>query len=199
MKIISYYTKDTPYDEVAHDYIIPSCKKFNLDCDIVGVDDLGNWQLNTGFKAKFVKEMLLKHKEPVVFIDADGEVVKHPELLLNIPEHIDIAYHNFDWFLHWRNKPDQDNFHLLSGTMYFAYNEKVLALIDEWITKVDENIHVWEQKVLEEIINSKTNLHIYKLPAEYCAVVMHDYSIPKYVNDPVIVHWQVSRKYKNRG
>jgi len=199
MKIISYFTRLTPYEQVANEFIIPSVKKWNLSHDIKAIKDLGSWQLNTGYKATFIKEMLLKHKEPIVFIDCDGEIVKYPELLYKIPDNIDIGYFHFNWFHHWRNQPENtSNIQLLSGTMYFNYSEKVLLLIDEWIKNVEENTHEWEQKTLQNIVYTRNDLNIYKLPAEYCTVLMHDYSLPKYVIDPIIIHWQRSRLYKNR-
>ena len=70
-------------------------------------------------------------------------------------------------------------------------------MIDEWIEKVNLNLRVWEQKILEEVLKEKTDFKIEFLPAEYCCVLMQDYSIPTYVNDPVIIHTQASRKYKN--
>lgn len=197
MKIISFYTISTPYQTVAEKYIIPSVKKFNLPHDICGISDLGNWQKNTGYKCKFIKQMLLKHKEPVTFLDADAEIIKYPSLLFEIPKDIDLGYFHFNWFHHWRNQPENTSkIELLSGTMYWGYNEKVLNLIDNWIQKVNNNINLWEQKVLEEIVYARNDLNIYKLPAEYCCVLMQDNSIPKYVTDPVIVHHQASRKYR---
>lgn len=199
MIIISYATIDTPYEEVIKSTLIPSLEKFDLDYDISYVKDLGSWQLNTGYKSTFIKEMLLKHKQSVCFLDSDASIVEYPELLYQLSSGVDISYHNFNWWKHWRGVDnDFSRMHLLSGTICFSYNPKVLSLIDEWIEKVVENPNVWEQKVLEEIVNSKTNLGICHLPAEYCCVVMHDNSIPKYINKPVIVHHQASRKYKNR-
>jgi hypothetical protein len=198
MKIVSYYTKNTPYEQVANEFLIPSVQKWGLDYDIKAIDDFGNWQLNTGYKSKFIKEMLLKHKEPVVFLDCDASIVIYPELLYNIPKDIDLGFFHFNWFGHWRGQwENTSKIELLSGTMYWDYNEKVLKLIDEWISKIDENVNRWEQKVLEEIVFARTDLNIYKLPAEYCCVLMQNNTIPKYINDPVIIHHQASRLYRN--
>ena len=81
--------------------------------------------------------------------------------------------------------------------MVFNYNDRVFDLLDEWITKVNENFNKWEQKVLEEIVYANPRLNVTHLPAEYCCVLMQDNSIPKYIKEPVIVHHQASRKYRN--
>lgn len=197
MKIISYYTEHTPYEQVAKDFIIPSCKKWNLDCDIQGIEDKGSWSANTAMKSSFIKEMLLKYKEPVTFLDADAKIVQFPYLLFQIKPYVDLAFHHFNWYGHWRNDWNNNSkIELLSGTMYWNYNKKILQLLDKWICKVNENIHKWEQKVLEEIVYTRKDLTIANLPAEYCCVLMQDNSIPNYIKDPVIIHMQASRKYK---
>ena len=198
MKIISYYTKNTPYEQVANDFIIPSVKKFNLDNEIKPISTLGSWSANTGYKCSFIKEMLLKYKTPVCFLDCDAQIVKYPSLLYNIPKYIDLAYHHFNWFGHWRGQWDnKSKIELLSGTMVWAYNDKVLQLLDEWIDTVNKDSRTWEQKILEKIVYAKKDLNIFNLPAEYCCVLMQDYSIPKYIKSPVIIHHQASRRFKN--
>jgi hypothetical protein len=201
MKIISFFTKNTPYETEINNKLIRSLNSHNLDYDIEGIDDLGSWQANTGYKCQHIKKMLLKHKEPVCFMDADAIIIRPPVLLDQLPKDVDLAYHFFNWFGHWRGQwENTSNIQLLSGTMMWGYNERVLSLIDEWIEKIKTNQHIWEQKVLEDIVYARNDLNIYNLPAEYCCVLMQDNSIPKYINKETlsIVHTQASRKYKNR-
>jgi len=183
---------------VIEENLLPSLKKWNLPYDISYVKDFGSWALNTAYKSTLIKDMLLKHKEPVVFLDSDATIEKYPSLFFEIPDNVDLGYFHFSWWGHWRgiwDKPDE-KLELLSGTMYFGFNDKVLKLIDEWILQVNNNLNKWEQKVLEEIVYARNDLNIYKLPAEYCTVLMQDNSIPKYIKEPVITHHQASRKYK---
>jgi hypothetical protein len=197
MKIVSYYTVGTPYEEVMNELLLPSVKKWGLDYDIQGIPNFGSWQANTGYKATFCRDMLLKHREAICFIDADGTIEQMPSLLYSLPKTVDIAFHLFNWMLHWRNKPeDTSNMHLLSGTLYLSYNSKVLSLCERWIETVSQNVNIWEQKILENLIKENPSLNIYHLPAEYCCVLKQDYTIPNYINDPKIIHWQRSRFYK---
>ena len=199
MKIISYYTKNTPYQAVAERFLIPSLEKFGLDSEVKEYEDKGSWGANTGIKSQFILETLLKYKEPVVFVDCDAEIVRPPTLLYQISEDVDIGYYHFNWYGHWRNQwENTTKIELLSGTMYFNYNEKVIGLLQEWIGKVQTNLNRWEQKVLEEIVYARTDLNIYKIPAEYCCVLKQDYSIPAYIKDPIIIHNQASRLFKRK-
>lgn len=95
--IISYYTKNTPYEAEINEKLRPSLEKFKLEYDIQGIEDLGSWQKNTGYKCQFIKTMLLKHKKPVVFLDADAVILEYPELLFNIPTEVDLGFHHFNW------------------------------------------------------------------------------------------------------
>jgi len=198
MKIVSFYTEKTPYEKVANELLIPSVKKWELDSDIQGVPDRGSWANNTAIKSEYIRDMLLKYKEPVIFLDCDATIEQYPELFNHIPKETDLAYLLFNWYGHWRGQwENRSKMELLSGTMYFGYNEKVLKLVDNWIIKVKENISVLEQKILEGLVNENKDLTLYYLPYEYCCVLMQDYSIPKYITEPVIVHTQASRKYRN--
>ncbi len=197
MIFISYFTKNTPYEKVMNTHLLPSLQKWDLKYDIQAVEDLKNWNSNTRYKAKLIKEALIKYKEDVCFLDADATIESYPDLLFNIPKEYDIALHQLDWFLFWRNEIGNKHRELLSGTMIIKYSEKNLKLIDQWILKDENDIHAKEQKNLEELIIDNPNYKIHDLPASYCAIIKRDGSIPKYIGKPIILHHQVSRLYKN--
>lgn len=195
MIFVSYYTKNTPYEKIMKTHLLPSLQKFNLAHDIKGIEDLGNWSANTSYKAKFLLKMLKKHKQSIVFIDADATIEKFPKLFFEIPPKYDIAVHYLDWNLQWRKKPGTKR-ELLSGTMLFRYNKKVLKLVETYIKECEKFPKIWEQKLLQRLVRHNLQLEIYELPAEYCCVILHSGAIPSYVKNPIIVHHQASRKYK---
>lgn len=194
MRFISYYTLNTPYEMVAQKYIIPTLKKWNLKYDVQGVKNLGNWYANTGYKSKFILDMLEKHKEDVIFLDADATVEKFPSLFYKISKEYDLACHFLDWEKQWNQKDKPKE--LLSGTMLWRYKSKVLDLIKRWREEVKKNPHVWEQKILQITIAKEKDIKIYDLPASYTAIAMNNGHPKAYVGEPVILHHQVSRKYR---
>lgn len=198
MIFISYYTTGV-YEQVMNQYLLPSLQKWKLKYDVAEVRDLGSWQKNTGFKSKYIRAMLLEYKEDVCFLDADATIEDYPEMLFHIPDDFDIAIHLLDWQLFWRNKPDQDQRELLSGTMVVKYNERTLKLLDKWIQQVEIQSSVKEQKVLEGIVLNNARYNVFDLPPAYCAIKKFDGTIPEYIGKPIIIHHQASRKYKNRG
>lgn len=204
MIYVSYYTKDTPYEKVIQTYLIPSLKRWNLKYDIKAIKNQGSWQANTHFKAKFIKKMLLKHKQAIIFLDADATIEKYPKLfnILNREySEIDIGLHYLDWYKFWRRVNGQKKKEALSGTLYLNYNKKVLQFLDEWIEENNRNF-AWEQKNMQWILRTwKKKLKIYNLPPEYCCIILFNGNLPKHylTEKPVIVHHQVSRKYKHNG
>jgi len=200
MIIISYYTKNTPYKKVLEENLLSSLKHFKtIPYEIEEIENKGSWQLNTHFKAEFLKEKLIQHKKPIVFLDVDAQIKKYPYLFDKL-ENYDIGLHFLDWSKHWKNEPSNRK-DALSGTLFLNYNKKVFQFLDLWIEKNKTNIQ-WEQKNMQEVLtNFKNELKIYELPYSYATIILHDNSLPVHMinpNDIVILHTQASRKYKRK-
>lgn len=199
----SFYTKDTPYQEVACEYFLKSAINLflshNLDWKLYAVDSLGTWTKNVAEKPRVIKEMLdsIPKDKNLLFVDADAEIKKYPEIFDKLNnENYDLAFHTLDWNNWYQNNSNVRE--LLSGTMWFKNNDKVRELLLLWYQEAIKT-NLWEQKVLEQIIkDKKIHLTIYDLDIEYCYInSMPDGSIPKHkVDFPIIVHHQVSRKLK---
>ena len=198
MIIISYYTENTPYEQVMNTRLRPSLEKWGLKHYIEAVPDFGDWYRNTSYKSKFVQKCLKKFQEDVVFLDSDATIEEYPELLYNMPDEVDVGVHYLDWCKFWRNQDGQNNMHMLSGTMFMRFNRDVLEVVEDWVEQCDNAIGTWEQKILQEILKETTAVNILDLPASYCAIVKSDGTIPEYVGEPVIKHWQASRQYKTK-
>ena len=196
MKIISYATKNTPYERILASKLLPSVRLWKLDYDIQLVPNLGSWQKNTSYKAQFIYEMLIKHKKDVCFLDADAQILKYPELLFNLPE-CTLAAHLNDWMKLWRKIEGNPKRELLSGTLVFKYNELGLELAKIYM-EVCQNSTTWEQKILQELVERNPKYKLFNLPPEYTCIIMRDGKIPVwYCKDPIILHWQASRQYRN--
>lgn len=195
MIFISYYTPGN-YEKVIKDNLLPGIGHWELKSHIECVPDLGNWWKNTAFKARFIYQCLDKYNEDVVFTDADSQIVRYPTLFFNMPPEYDIAVHYLDWYKQWRNQEGGNKFELLSGTMFFRNNDKVRDLLAEYIHESETHIGKLEQQVLQDILEKRSDINVFELPAEYCAVIRHNEELPKYIKQPVIIHYQASRKNK---
>ena len=195
----TFVTKNTEYEQVVEKYFIASCKKFNLNYDVEYLKDRGSWAQNILYKSEFLKKMLLKYKQNIVSLDADAEILQYPFLFEKLKDY-DIGIHYLDSNLQWHRKTSKKR-EVLGGTLYIAYNEKIMKFLDEWIkiTKKDTN---FPQKILQRLLEKNNyNLKIYKLPYSYATIIDYSNQITEHMikeEDVVILHNQVSRQLKNR-
>ena len=197
--ITSYYTLDTPYQQVAHDYLMPSVHKFNLESDIRGISSLGSWQANTSYKSQFILWMLEHHKKNVVFLDADAIINSYPQLFHEIPEEYNIAAHTLDRNLWYNREYLNTRYELLTGTAFFRYSGKTLEIVKKWVDECKRTPQIWEQKILENIIKND-DVNIFPLPISYCYIFSLPDNSPPIVKceNPIIVHMQKSRELRNK-
>lgn len=194
---ISFYTEGN-YEKIANEHLLPTLKRWSLPFNVEKVINQCNWYKNSAYKATFILEMLKKHKKDVVFIDCDAKIQEFPVLFYEIPEEIDIACHILDLWMFWHNRTDRAKFDLLSGTMLFSYNQKVLDFTKEYAKRCKQETNPFDQKILQEIVEKDKELKLYNLPASYCVITKEDGTVPEYIGNPVIQHYQASRTERNR-
>ncbi len=191
--IVAYYTLNTPYEEEARK-LIESLNKLGLNHDVVGVPNLGSWQSNTRFKAKFMQDMLNKHQgKNLLYVDSDAIVHSKPILFENYNADIAVRWQDFRWR---KNE-------CLSGTIFMANNEKTRELCQRW-QGINEsegpNATTFEQWNLGSVIKemeSEGKITSKNLPPEY--TMIFDSMRAMYPNiKPVIEHFQASRKFKSK-
>ena len=199
----TFYTKETPYEDVFNKFflqsVMQSALKDNIEWKVVAVDNQGSWIKNVAQKPKVILEILNTMLEvgdtrALVFLDADSTIENFPILFNELSENVDVALHYLDWQSWYRNGINRKE--LLTGTMFFRNNERVRDLVQEWYDQAIKT-DLWEQQVLEKIIIRK-NLTIYEIPVEYCYIkTLPNGNKPHVICDnPVIVHHQVSRTLK---
>lgn len=196
--VISYYTVETEYVRVAHDFLMASLKGKDIRSDIRGVENLQSWAANTSFKPTFILQMLEKHKEDnVVFIDADGEVLEYPKLFDEIPLQHNFASHTLDrgeWYAN-----NETRMELLTGTLWVRNCTRSKEVIKEWADECAKTKN-WEQRVLEQVLYKNKEV-VYPLPVEYCWIkTLPSGNSPniKPKGNIIVRHNQVSRSLKKQ-
>jgi len=183
---ISYYTKNTGYEN-EYKKLENSLIKFKLNYEIVAIDSKGSWFDNCFYRTEFIKNMLNKHKRPVIWVDCDAIIQQYPELLFNLKD-IDFACH-----LRLRKNGGTE---LLGGTMFFNNSKASIDLLDKWKELVNNDglkrKYKLDQSYLHEAVNSLKQLKTFNLPATYCQI----FDLMKNSGNPVIEHFQASRRLK---
>jgi hypothetical protein len=188
---VAYYTIGTPYEGEAIK-LKSSLDKLDLLHDIVGVPSMGSWQQNTRFKAKFLQQMLTKHKgHNLVYVDVDAVVHSIPILFKDYTCDIGIRYQDFRWR---KNE-------CLSGTIFLANNENVMKVCKEWEninikeSSDKQNLEQWNLGSAISSLHNSLNLKISNMPPEYTFIFDSMKLIYPNIN-PVIEHFQASRRFK---
>ena len=180
--IVSFYTKGTGYEEQVKQLKI-TLKRFNLENDVVGIKDRGSWHKNTYYKPLFIQRMMNKHRgRSIVYIDADAKMRMNPVLFNNF---------NYDFACYFHAARRE----LLSGTLYFGNTKGARYLVRKWIEedRVHPNTNMPQKNLRTVFDREKDNIEWKELPVEYCMI--YD-SRSRYDVNPIVEHFQLSRKYK---
>jgi len=185
--IVSFYTDE--YEEAAK-FMEHSAIKFGLETDIVPIKKEGSWLKIIYSRANFIKDMLLKYKKPILWLDSDALIIHYPELFDNLDA--DFAVHFLKTAeIYGGGYPYEKE--LLGGTMFFNYTPKALELVDRWIedNAKHPNMHL-SQWVLQETIKNWDG-KLLELPPSYTQIFD---TMARY-GEPMIEHYVFSRKTRH--
>ena len=182
----SYYT---PNYRKAAKQLEASLDEFGLRKFVIPVTSEGSWRQNTYLKPWLVRTVLKKNPDsPVVWVDADAIVRKHPKELFEVSS--DVA------FVSWI-RPDTGTEEIICGTIYFANTPEALFFIDTWADLI-AHITPWaDQGVILETKQRCRDVTFSYLPIEYNFIFdTHRKHFPD--QEPVIEHFQLSRAERHR-
>ena len=189
LRQIQFVTSATPeYAEYAK-RLKESCGRFGLDLMLVEQESTGSWHRNRNLKSKAIRRALdAEPHRPVVWIDADGEVMRSPDLFCEFDLRVDIAM--------FRGQPwGGGAIERCMGTTFFANNLRVRAVIADWERNMESDPLERAQVNLCKAMDSCPSLTYQPLPFEYCAI---DKSPLLEGCDPVIYHHQASRVMRKK-
>lgn len=178
---VLFVTAYTPDYAVLAASLQDDLEKFNLEYEMIPLEDTGKWAENCNLKSYVIKCLREEYPDSVlVWIDADAKIEREPVLFSEL-NGADVAYHTVD------------NKILASGTLAFMPTEMGNKLLDTWAYECEKNPDKWDQLTLHKCVR-ELNPKVYNLPEEYCRIF--DRKTP--CNNPVIVHYQESRNRKQR-
>ena len=175
--IISFYTDDEVY-RPAIERLKASLDNFGLSYDIVCVADRGTWTANCSYKAEFILSMLEDYIPfNLIWLDADAEVVRYPELFDRIEGDIAAVVNQHGLF---------------ASAIYFHNTKEVRNLVTDWVQAIKDNPGEFtdDQINLERVIKAQSKVVFEELPPEYSFIT----DVMKPVEHPVIIQHQASRQ-----
>ena len=176
--VISFYTAATAYEQEAQ-RLRRSCDRFGLPLHLEALASTGRWVSNCALKGPFVLRCLERFQRPVLWLDADAEVVAYPVLF-------ERAAFEFAAYM-----PGA----MLSGTLYFAWTAPALALATDWAQRCRRRPRVWDQRLLQEAYEAHRQRLVFRpLPQGYCRIFDRPWREAE--RRPYVVHHQASRRLK---
>lgn len=194
--VCSFATKNTPYEQVAREYLLPSLINLNIPFDFSLVPSLGSWQKNTSQKPSVALLMLNKHKDKnILLLDVDCRVERPLDLFNNIPEGFNFAAHKLDHKTWYRNNSNVKE--LISSTLFIRNCQRSFEICHFWKSACSVSSE-WEQRVLDNELTGHSE-PLYELPLQYFYCDSMPDGTKPFVecNDVVIRAFQASRRYRN--
>jgi hypothetical protein len=140
MKVIFYFTKNTPYVQEAAE-LVKTLRNFNLNYVPYAVESKGSWELNCGLKSNILLNAITSTNEDLLYLDVDARVVKIPPFEELHPLLPGIA---------WWNNPSKGR-ELNSSVLYLPNTDSTKDMLIEWNYEQEKTPKEWDQKVLQRI------------------------------------------------
>lgn len=179
MLVVGFYTKDTPYQNEAKSFR-KSCEAHGLECYLKGYENRGSWVTNAAIKPEFLLETMKERKCDLLYVDVDARIRQKP----------DLSFVTGDIAVHYR-----DDRELLSGTIFLRYTEFTMLALREWACMQEGLPEEWDQRVLQKVLwslSTRDMVTVTRLPAAYTQI----FDTMKHHGQPIIEHFQASRRYK---
>lgn len=148
------------------------------------------WNEAVSHKPRWIREMLdcLEGYDGLFYVDADAEFKRKPDW--SAMKGCDFAC------VEWKRYPTCDP-EILTGSMYFANNDRVRGFVDEWdrLTPKYKNTYTPEQRSLAEYLSKPNPIAFRRLPLGWCRI-FDDMKAMVKDEETIIEQWQKSREYK---
>ncbi len=157
-KIVGFYTSNSLYEREAS-RMEASARRLALPVDTVAVESAGSWVRNAALKPTFLLEMRKRHSGPLLYVDVDAVFHRDPWPVL--------ATYNCDLAVY------REEDRLISATILLQDTPETLRLLKTWKERCDENPEIWDQVVLQEILDEdrageSPQYRVGELPVSFC-------------------------------
>ncbi|HYE63199.1 MAG TPA: hypothetical protein VD997_14485 [Phycisphaerales bacterium] len=158
MLVISYYTPDGNYRAYA-DKLRASCDRFGIRHMIEELPSRGEWVRNIGLKPRFTLEKLQQTSGPVVWMDADCEIMQKPTLLED--DRYDLMIYN------WYAEPnpgvrflDPTRLGAASGVFKIGHSRAAVEFMRRWVGLCDLNPGARDDVIMSYVFETSRGLRL---------------------------------------
>jgi hypothetical protein len=192
--IVSYYTKDTPYQLEVQE-LIASCEKWGLEHHIEPISSLGSWERNCCFKPFYLLEKMQHFQRPLFWVDADGVFLRRPQWLSIFDKDLAVRINET-----WEETSDSK---VITSSLFVNATTGAARILTSWcqecidsFLKPQRTVEIWDQIALRDVLQRGVEgTSVGSLPLTYAAIVDHP-SDAGVIGEAVIAQHQASRRFK---
>jgi len=182
MDVVSFYTGEGAYKDFA-EKLRRSCERFGITPHIEKLDTTGVWSHNLNLKPPFLYRKLMELKRPIIWCDADAEIIQHPSLF----EQPTFDFAVYNWAADpTETTPDQAcrKLNATSGVLYLNYCAPVLQLVYQWNQACQRAPQISDDVVLDSVWAAwrGPKLRTFWLPREYNRMDLRWPDLPPVIN-----------------
>lgn len=151
--LVSFYTADADYRDHA--------KRLQAECDALGLEhcieerpSAGGYLENCCQKPFFIREMLERHKRPILWVDVDASILREPVWVERLPGK------GYDMAARPNKRPNWRKFHV--GTLWL--NPTAIEFVDLWCAKSGA---LSDESAFDETIKTGIAVSVAELPRAY--------------------------------
>jgi hypothetical protein len=171
--VISFFTRGTRYEALAQ-RLIASCQRFDLPHCIIphptvpvasdraaepgsaeasDADPARVWTATVARKPAFMRDMLVKHRGPVLWLDADCTIVRDPVLLRGCREELAV-YNFFADPLNETGEYDPRRLWAASGVVYLDFTPAAMNFVNAWADQLDRAPWMIDDQAMSWVFNN---------------------------------------------
>jgi hypothetical protein len=152
MIVASFFTPNGNYPALAQ-RLADSCNRFNVPSRIMKVDDTGQWLSSNNLKPSIILDALFETRQPILFCDADCELLAKPAIL----DDTDFGIYNWHADKECIKPEIPYNPSVLlgsGGVIYFNYTAPAIELLIRWRETLSRNPQGVDDQVLDYCFNT---------------------------------------------
>jgi hypothetical protein len=184
-EVVAFYTANSLYEKEA-ERMVASARRLGLVVATSSITSAGSWVRNAAMKPTFLLAERQKRRGALLYVDVDAVFHRNPWA--------DLAAYDCDIAVYYSAEGE-----LIAATILISDTPAAERLIALWKEKCDANPDIWDQKVLQQILENDAasespQFRVQCLPVSYC------YIFDRITNEPVkqviIEQLQASREAK---
>lgn len=162
---VSYFAdpKGSDYYRKSAERLAVTLDRLGLERDIQEIANRGSYRENCIFKPVFILREMLGSRYPLLWLDADSNLLRYPSDLVELPDDIDIAL----------STPDGNLARAKASPLFFNYHPKSLEFLCAWIDRIEVHsrkgaVTFDHEPLLEVLVEFAGRMRICDVGPEYC-------------------------------